>query len=230
MILQRVGNEHGPEMGAADADIDDMADRFSCSAATRTVAHRFGKGFKTRADGTYVGHDVPAVNRHGAVGQVTERDVQDGAVLGDIDPLTGEHGRPPAFHVAGGGHRRQKRHGLGGNAMLGIINQQRAETARKVFEALGFGDKQGPHRPVDHDTGVIRECGPRRRTAEDGRSRHSGSLFRRGGIFTGATTAPGVGVRPTMTTVNSSGLYSRCATRCTSSRVTALMSALRRSK
>jgi hypothetical protein len=49
-----------------------------------------------REDGVDLGHDVLAIDEDGAVGAVAQRDVEDGAVLGDVDLLAGEHLFGPA--------------------------------------------------------------------------------------------------------------------------------------
>ena len=102
---QRERRHRRAEVGAADADVDDVGDRLAGGAAGLAGAHRVGEcrhGVQHRVD---LRHDVVAVDREAlAVGR-PQRDVQHGAVLGDVDLLAGEHGVAPAFDVGRLGER-----------------------------------------------------------------------------------------------------------------------------
>ena len=62
--------------------------------------------------------------------------MQDRAVLGDVDPLAGDHAVAPAEDVRLLGERMQQRHGLRGHVRLGIVEQQAFARQREALEAL----------------------------------------------------------------------------------------------
>ena len=91
---QRPGRHPWPEVGAADADIDNIGDAFAGKAAPLATVHAFA--------------EVPHAFEYGAnfgrrllVG--AQRHVADGALLGMVDRLAGQHLPFPAVEVGGGG-------------------------------------------------------------------------------------------------------------------------------
>ncbi|OEI67192.1 hypothetical protein Cus16_3201 [Curtobacterium sp. ER1/6] len=81
------------EVRATDADVDDGLDALARDTRPLTGADLLGEGVDLVERGVHVGVDVLAVDderRLDALG-TTERGVQHGAVLGDVDVLTGEH-------------------------------------------------------------------------------------------------------------------------------------------
>ncbi len=72
------------EVGAADADVDDVGDPL-------VGADPIGERRHLVEHGVHVGHDVGTVDDHRHVGRRPQRDVHHGPILGDVDVLTGEH-------------------------------------------------------------------------------------------------------------------------------------------
>ena len=88
---QRLVGHDRPEVGAADADVDDVADR---PAGGARPARRSAPRRRTRPSGRAPRaprDDVDAVDDDAASARRTQRGVQHGAVLGDVDLLAGEH-------------------------------------------------------------------------------------------------------------------------------------------
>ena len=74
----------GPEVGAADADVDDVGDPL-------VGADPIGERRHLIEHGVHLGHDVGTVDVHRHVGRRPQRHVHHGPILGDVDVLTGEH-------------------------------------------------------------------------------------------------------------------------------------------
>ena len=102
VVAQRFVGHDGPEVGAADADVDDVLDRLAGVALPLTGAHATGEGTHLVQDLVDLGHDVDAVDDERRVLGHAQRDVQDRAVLGDVDVLAAEH------RVAALGERRTR--------------------------------------------------------------------------------------------------------------------------
>ena len=99
VMLQRLVGHHGPEVGAADPDVDDVANAFACVSfpfaaadATREIRHLV-------EDGMDQGHDVLSVHEDGRGLGRAQGYVQDGTFLREIDLVAAKHGidmRPQA--------------------------------------------------------------------------------------------------------------------------------------
>jgi hypothetical protein len=90
--LQRFIGHHGPEVGAADADVDDVADALtgvSLPDAAANAVRKVARAIEHRVD---LRHDVLPIHSHGGALGRTQRGVQDSSILGDIDALAAEHG------------------------------------------------------------------------------------------------------------------------------------------
>ena len=88
---QRQVGHLGPEVRAADADVDDVADALAGMALPFAGAHALGKVGHAAEHGMHVGHDVAAVDLDHRVARRAQRRVQHGAVLGDVDLVAAEH-------------------------------------------------------------------------------------------------------------------------------------------
>ena len=91
VVLQRLVGHHRPEVGAADADVDDVADALAGVALPRAAADAVGEVGHPVEHRVDVGHDVLAVDDDRRASRRAQRDVQHGAVLGDVDLLAAEH-------------------------------------------------------------------------------------------------------------------------------------------
>jgi hypothetical protein len=151
------------EVGAADADVDDVADLLAGMPAMPAAAHRIGETAHQPQYALYIGHDILAVHVNGMAGAVAQRGMQGGAPLGEIDLLAAEHapdrGGQPGLY--GQGH--QQLDGFIGDAVLGVIEQQVAELQREFAEARRVVPEHPAH-VQRFDRGMVRlECLPGRR-------------------------------------------------------------------
>ncbi len=91
-----LGDHHRTEIRAADADVDDGANRPPGGAEPPARSDVVGKDPHLFEDGVDLGHDIDPVNHDRVVGAVAQGDVEHGAILGPVDGGAREHlpGRP----------------------------------------------------------------------------------------------------------------------------------------
>ena len=80
-----------PEVGAADADVDDVGEHVAGDAADLAGADLACEVEEPLQRRVHLGDDVDAGRADVGVLRRTQRDVQDGPVLGDVDGRAGEH-------------------------------------------------------------------------------------------------------------------------------------------
>ena len=95
VMAQRLVGHHRPQIRPADADIDDVANPLAGMPQPAAAAHTIGKGGHLVEHGVYLRHDVLAIENDLFALRCAQRHVQDGAILGDVDPLAAEHGVAP---------------------------------------------------------------------------------------------------------------------------------------
>ena len=89
--LEGLVGHGGAEVGAADTDVDDVADGLAGGATPLAGADTGGEVAHAVEDGVDIGVDVlPIDHETGGLGG-TQGSVEDGAVLGLVDVLAGEH-------------------------------------------------------------------------------------------------------------------------------------------
>ena len=91
MLQGFVGHDR-PEVGAADADVDDVANAFASVAFPRAAAHAMGKISHLIEDGVDLGHHVLAIHDDGCSSRRTQGHVQDSTVFRDVELLAPKHG------------------------------------------------------------------------------------------------------------------------------------------
>ncbi len=97
--LEGLANHQRAQVGAADADVDHIGDAVARVAAPCAAANLVRERLDLRQDGVDLGHDVLAIHQDGPVAAVAQRNVEDGAVLGVVDVLPGEHAPDPALKI-----------------------------------------------------------------------------------------------------------------------------------
>ena len=121
---QRPVGHRRTEVGAADADVDDGADAPPGRSRPRAVADLLGEGAGAVEHGVDLGHDVATVDLDDGVRRGSQRDVQHGSALGDVDRLTGEHRITTCRHPGRLGHGEQRGHHGVVDALLGVVDSQ----------------------------------------------------------------------------------------------------------
>ena len=96
VILERLICHHRPEVGAADADIDNVADAFAAVAFPFAASDAVGKIGHLVEHSVDLRHDVLAIDDNGRVFRRTERHMQDGAIFRHVDFLASKHRVDPS--------------------------------------------------------------------------------------------------------------------------------------
>ena len=148
---QRARGHRRPEVGAADADIDDVGHRLAERAADAALAHILGERQHFRALGCDVGRDVSPVDEDGLRCQVAQRGVKRRASFRRIDDLAAEHRVALGLDLGRLGERDQKTDRQGFDPLLREIEQEIVEDDMKPLETIGIpgefpGDRGCEHR------------------------------------------------------------------------------------
>ena len=139
-----VGHDRA-QVGAADADGHQVLDLLAGNALPLTGANALGEGIHAVEDLVHVGDDVLAVDDELALlgCRAAQRGVQNGAVLGGIDVLAGEHGVAALLELHLAGKIAQQLDGLIGHQVLGQIEVKVAGVKAQLVHALGIGGEPG---------------------------------------------------------------------------------------
>ena len=95
--------------------------RLAGVARPRAAAHAVGEVRHLVQHGVHLGDDVDAVDLDVLALGRAQRDVQDGAVLGDVDLLAREHRVDPGTEPGPLGQGDEQADGLVGEAVLGVV-------------------------------------------------------------------------------------------------------------
>src|SRR5262245_64294595 len=90
-MLQCFVSHDRPEVGAADANVDDVANAFAGMAFPGAGAYAIGKTSHLIKYGVDLGHHVLAINDDGCSSRRAQGHVQDSALFRDVDLLAPEH-------------------------------------------------------------------------------------------------------------------------------------------
>jgi len=103
------------------------------------VADPVGEGPHAGEHVADLGHDVAAVDPDGLVALVPQRGVQDGAVLGAVDPLAGEHPLDLGRHLRLPREFHQQGDGLVRDAVLRVVDEDVPGERVQAVEAARIG-------------------------------------------------------------------------------------------
>ncbi len=115
---------HRAQVGAADADVHDVADGpagVSPPGAVADLVSEAGHAVEHLVD---LRDHVLAVDADHGIAWCTQRRVQDRAILGDVDVLAAEHGLDALDEASLPGEVPQQPQGLVGDAVLGVVEEQ----------------------------------------------------------------------------------------------------------
>ena len=140
--LEGLVGHGGAEVGAADADVDDVADGLAGGAAPLAGADAGGEVGHAVEDGVDVGVDVlPVDDEAGGLGGA-EGGVEDGAVLGLVDMLAGEHPLDLGLEVGFLGELEEELEGGFVDEVLGVVERPAGGGDGHLLGAVGvFGEE-----------------------------------------------------------------------------------------
>ena len=122
-----------------------MLDLLTGYALPLTGAHALGEGVHAVEDLVHVGDDILAVDNELALlaCRTTKRGVQDGAVLGGVDVLAGEHGVTALLELHLAGKIAQQLDGLISHQVLRQIEVQVTGVKAQLVHAVGVSSEPG---------------------------------------------------------------------------------------
>jgi len=142
VVLEGFVCHHRAEIGAADADVDDVADGLTGVAFPVARTDAFGEGGHLVEDFVDLGNDIFSIDKDGFGLRRAESDVEDGAVFGDVDLLAGEHGFGALAQAGLFGELLQQAEGFVGDAVLGVVEKKSCTFHRKTRAAVGVGGEE----------------------------------------------------------------------------------------
>ena len=122
-----------------------MLNLLAGNALPLTGAHALGEGIHAIEDLVHVGDDILAVNDELPLlaCRAAKRGVQDGAVLGGVDVLAGEHSVAALLELHLAGKIAQQLDGLIGHQVLGQIEVKVAGVKAQLIHAVGVSGEPG---------------------------------------------------------------------------------------
>ena len=131
VVTQRAVGHHRPEVRAADADVDDVLDRTPGCPLPLPGADGVGEGAHPVEHLVHLGDDVDTVDDERGAARHPQRNVEHGAVLGDVDPLAGEHRVAPLGDTGLLRERDEQPERLVGDAVLRVVEEEAGRLARQ---------------------------------------------------------------------------------------------------
>ena len=158
----RIGRERArahrrAEVRAADPDVHDVGEGLALRAANRARTDGLREFRDPFALGPHRRHDVMAFRHHRRIGEVAQRHMQRGAVLGNVDDLAREQRGAALLELRRPREIDEQAHRLARHPMLRIVEQQVVERDMKIGEAPGIlaeqvgGARLGDIRPMGHE-------------------------------------------------------------------------------
>ena len=114
---------------------------------SRTSAAKWSIFSRVRDD---VRHDVVSIDQDRRAGEIAQCGVQDGAVLGDVDFLSGEHRVTPGLDPARLGELDERPQNGGVDALLGKIKQEIAEGDAELLKSRRIVGEVRSRRTREH--------------------------------------------------------------------------------
>src|SRR5262249_27970718 len=128
----------------ADADVDDIADALAGVPLPGAAAHALGEVGHAVEDLVDAGYDVFAVHDDALPAGGAQGDVEDGALLGDVDRLPAEHGVDPLAQAALLGQPHEEPERLVSDAVLGVVEVDADGLDRQALTAPGVVGEELP--------------------------------------------------------------------------------------
>ena len=113
---------HGrAEVGAADADVDDVGQPLSSDASAFPGTHGGGEASHLVQDIVHIGNDVVAPVFDDRARRRSKGGVENGPVFGEVDVLSREHGVPKAFDLGRSSQVGEQADRLPGDPVLRVV-------------------------------------------------------------------------------------------------------------
>jgi len=116
--LECIAGHQGAEVGATDADVDDIGNFLAGKTFPAAIAHAFTEIAHLCEYAIDVGHDILAIDVDRGVAAVAQGGMQYGTMFGEIDFFAGEHLVAHAFQIHVTCQLEQQGERLVGDAVL----------------------------------------------------------------------------------------------------------------
>jgi len=144
VVFQGFVGHHRAEVGAADADVDDVADALAGVAGPGAAAQAVGEVRHLVEHRMHCGDHVLAVEDDALVTRRAQGDVQHCPLLGDVDLLPAEHGVDPPAQPALLGQLHQQTNGFVGDEVLGVVQIETGAFRCQALTAPPIGGEKAP--------------------------------------------------------------------------------------
>ncbi len=124
MSAQRLVCHRRTEIRAPDPDVDDVANATASRAGPAARADTLTERGHAVEHLVHASDDVVAVEEDLLTARRAQRNVEDRAVLGRVDPLAREHRLDPTAEVTCLGEGKEQLDRLGGDSVLGVVQVQ----------------------------------------------------------------------------------------------------------
>ena len=121
VVLERLVGHHRAEVGAADADVDDVANALAGVPRPRAAPHPVREVGQCAEYGVDLGHHVLAVHDDGRAAGGAQGDMQDGPVFRLVDLVSSEHAVDALAQAGLFGQSTEQAEGLVGDAILRVV-------------------------------------------------------------------------------------------------------------
>ncbi len=121
VVLQRLVGHHRSEVGAADADVDHVANGFIGVTLPIAAAHALAEISHLVEHGVDLRHHILAINDDRCSSRRAQGDVQDRAIFCDVDFIAPKHGVDAFAQPGFLGKLQQKLEGFVRDAVLRVI-------------------------------------------------------------------------------------------------------------
>ena len=142
VVAQGLVSHHGTEVRAADADIDDVFDALAGVAFPFARADAVGKLRHPVKHGMHLWNDINAIDFNRCRAWSAEGCVEHGAVLGDVDLVTTEHGIDLAAQIGGVREIDEASNCLAGDQVLRIIQEKPSGFELELLSAGRIGGEK----------------------------------------------------------------------------------------
>ena len=133
IVLQRLVSHNRAEIGAADADIDDVPDALARMALPVAAPHAVDESAHAIEDRMNLRDDVFAVDDDRGSPRRAQRDMQHGAALGNVDLLAAKHRVDALAQARLLGELDEQLDGVVGDAILGVVEIDADGVEREPF-------------------------------------------------------------------------------------------------
>ena len=142
VVAQGFVGHHGPEIRAADADVDDVFNALAGVACPLARADAIGKFGHAVEHGMDFWNDINAIYFDRCRARSAEGCMQNGSVLGDVDLVTTEHGINLFAQTSGIREIDQASDCLAGDQVFRIIQEKPGGFELELLSAFGIGGKE----------------------------------------------------------------------------------------